>query len=101
MAGCLAIGRYALYDAQSYGSWQTGDHDNAIAIEARTVDDLKRSGLWEVVTPDECVSLALHNGSVAMHPLMGGIPFELGWESLHLYVERVIPALAAATPVAQ
>jgi alkanesulfonate monooxygenase SsuD/methylene tetrahydromethanopterin reductase-like flavin-dependent oxidoreductase (luciferase family) len=95
-----AIGRYALYDAQSYRSWQTGDHDNAIAIEAQTVDDLERSGRWKVVTPEECVSLALHQGSVVLHPLMGGMPFDLGWESLHLYVNEVIPAIAAATPVA-
>ncbi|HZP29011.1 MAG TPA: LLM class flavin-dependent oxidoreductase, partial [Acidimicrobiia bacterium] len=88
-----ALADYALYDAASYNSWQTGDHDNPIAVAAVTVDDLKASGMWAVVTPDECVDLANRCGSVALHPLMGGIPPELGWESLQLFVDRVLPRL--------
>jgi alkanesulfonate monooxygenase SsuD/methylene tetrahydromethanopterin reductase-like flavin-dependent oxidoreductase (luciferase family) len=88
-----AIAPYALYDAQSYGSWQTGDHDNAVAVRADTVDDLKASGMWTVVTPDECVSLAHRAGSALLHPLMGGMPPELGWESLELFVNEVQPRL--------
>jgi alkanesulfonate monooxygenase SsuD/methylene tetrahydromethanopterin reductase-like flavin-dependent oxidoreductase (luciferase family) len=84
---------YALYDATTYSSWQSGGHDNAVALDATSVDDLKASGMWAVVTPDECVELARRNGSVALHPLMGGIPIDLGWESLQLYVDRVMPLL--------
>jgi hypothetical protein len=47
-----------------------------------------------VLTPDECIDLGRRVGSVALHPLMGGIPFDLGWESLQLYVDKVMPALA-------
>jgi hypothetical protein len=49
--------------------------------------------MWQVLTPDECVDLARRTGSVALHPLMGGMPVELGWESLQLYVDRVAPRL--------
>jgi hypothetical protein len=84
---------YALYDATSYNSWQSGPHDNAVALDAGSVDDLKASGMWEVVTPDECVELARRNGAVALHPLMGGIPPELGWESLQLYADQVMPRI--------
>ncbi len=84
---------YALYDATSYSSWQSGAHDNAVALDAGSVDDLKASGMWQVVTPDECVELARRNGSVALHPLMGGVAPELGWESLQLYVDKVQPRL--------
>ena len=66
---------------------------NPVALAATTVEDLKASGMWKVVTPDECVELARTNGSVALHPLMGGMPPELGWESLQLYVDRVLPQL--------
>ena len=58
-----------------------------------TVADLKASGMWEVVTPDQCVELARRYGSVVLHPLMGGMPPELGWESLQLYVDKVLPRL--------
>ena len=92
-----AIGDYAVYDAISYRSWQHGaQHDNAVAVDASTVDDLRATGLWEVVTPDECIELARRNGSVVLHPLMGGIPPEVGWESLQLYVDAVLPALTEA-----
>jgi hypothetical protein len=46
-----------------------------------------------VLTPDECVALARRTGAVSLHPLMGGIPFDLGWESLHLYNDQVKPRL--------
>jgi len=87
------IAPYALYDATSYNSWQSGPHDNAVALDASSVDDLKASGMWQVVTPDECVELANRSGSVALHPLMGGIPPELGWECLELYATKVQPRL--------
>jgi alkanesulfonate monooxygenase SsuD/methylene tetrahydromethanopterin reductase-like flavin-dependent oxidoreductase (luciferase family) len=88
------IGKYALYDATTYSSWQTHDHDNVVALEsATTVDDLIASGMWTVVTPEQAVELGRTHGAVALHPLMGGIPPELGWESLHLFVDKVLPQL--------
>ena len=88
-----AIAPYAVYDVVSYNSWQTGDHDNVAASSATTADALRSSGMWMVVTPDECVDLARRFGSVVLHPLMGGIPPELGWSSLELVADKVLPAL--------
>lgn len=88
------LGPYAVYDAQSYKTWQTGDHDNVVAVGGHSVDDLKASGMWQVLTPDECVALAHRTGAISLHPLMGGIPFELGWESLQTYVDQVQPRLS-------
>ncbi len=88
-----AIAPYAVYDATSYNSWQTGDHDNVAASSATTAEELRHSGMWRVVTPDQCVDLARTFGSVALHPLMGGMPLELGWESLQLYADQVLPRL--------
>lgn len=86
------IGEYALYDATSYASWQTHDHDNVVALDsATTVGDLEASGMWRVVTPEQAVELGRTHGAVALHPLMGGIPPELGWESMQLYVDKVAP----------
>ena len=86
------IGEYAAYDAGSYATWQTGDHDNVAApVGPVTVDSLRASGMWQVVTPDEAVALGRTYGSIALHPLMGGMPPELGWESLELFVDQVQP----------
>jgi alkanesulfonate monooxygenase SsuD/methylene tetrahydromethanopterin reductase-like flavin-dependent oxidoreductase (luciferase family) len=85
------IAPYAVYDVVSYASWQTGDHDNVAASSATTADELRASGMWQVVTPDECVELLQTTGMMALHPLMGGMPPELGWECLQLFVDEVLP----------
>jgi alkanesulfonate monooxygenase SsuD/methylene tetrahydromethanopterin reductase-like flavin-dependent oxidoreductase (luciferase family) len=87
------IAPYAVYDVVSYNSWQTGDHDNVAASAATNADELAASGMWKVVTPEECIDLAREYGSVVLHPLMGGMPPELGWSSLQLVVDKVLPAL--------
>jgi alkanesulfonate monooxygenase SsuD/methylene tetrahydromethanopterin reductase-like flavin-dependent oxidoreductase (luciferase family) len=86
------IGEYAVYDAGSYATWQTGDHDNPVDMGGEvTVGSLQASGMWRVVTPEECVELGRTCGAVALHPLMGGMPPELGWESLELFANKVMP----------
>jgi alkanesulfonate monooxygenase SsuD/methylene tetrahydromethanopterin reductase-like flavin-dependent oxidoreductase (luciferase family) len=92
-AAWAALGPYAVYDAQTYETWQTGDHDNVVAVGGRSIEDLRASGMWQVLTPDECLALARRTGFVSLHPLMGGIPFDLGWASLQLYNDRVRPRL--------
>ena len=89
------IAPHALYDAQTYDSWQTKGQRSAVHVAARTVDDLKRSGVYRVVTPDECFALAEEVGQVLLHPLMGGMAPELGWKSLELFATKVLPRLRA------
>ena len=92
-----AIGPHALFDAQTYAAWQEGQQRSAVDVEgAPSWEDVRASGVYRVVTPDECVALAGEVGSVLLHPLMGGIPPELGWESLELFGRAVLPRLRAA-----
>ena len=81
------IGQNALYDAQAYAGWQPNDQRSSWWVEADDIDDLKQSGQWAVVTPDECVALAREHGNVVLHPLVGGIDPSMGWESLELVHE--------------
>jgi alkanesulfonate monooxygenase SsuD/methylene tetrahydromethanopterin reductase-like flavin-dependent oxidoreductase (luciferase family) len=67
------IGPHALYDAQTYDSWQTPGQRSEVHVAAKTVDDVRASGVYRIVTPDECVALAQQYGRVILHPLMGGI----------------------------
>ncbi len=84
---------HALYDAQTYASWQTPGQRSQMHVDGRTADDLEKSGVYRVVTPDECVALARETGRVILHPLMGGISPELGWEGLRLFAEKVLPRI--------
>ncbi len=84
---------HALYDAQTYASWQTPGQRSQVHVDGRTAEDLRKSGVYRVVTPDECVALAREHGRVILHPLMGGISPELGWEGLRLFAEKVLPRI--------
>ena len=64
---------------------------------AKTVEELRSSGVYRVVTPDECVALAREHGRVILHPLMGGLPPALGWASLELFEQKVLPRLRDGT----
>lgn len=90
------IAPHALYDAQSYHSWQTSDQRSQVHTDAQTLDELQRSGVYKVVTPDECVALARSVGTLVLHPLMGGMPPALGWRGLELFASDVLPQLRAA-----
>jgi alkanesulfonate monooxygenase SsuD/methylene tetrahydromethanopterin reductase-like flavin-dependent oxidoreductase (luciferase family) len=89
------IGPHALHEAQTYGSWQRPGQHSAVTVDDPTsIDSLKASGVYRVLTPDQCVELWNEMGdedTFILHPLMGGIPPKLAWESLHLFEAEVLP----------
>jgi len=87
------VGPYSLYDAQTYAAWQPPGLRSAMHVEARTVDDVRRSSAYRIVTPEECVALARETGRIVLHPLMGGMPPALGWQGLRLFAEKVLPRI--------
>jgi len=91
------LGRYFLHEATTYASWQTPDVHSAVHSRASTVQELRAEGIYEVCTPDQCVERARELGpaaAFALHPLVGGMPIDKGWECLTLYVDKVMPQLA-------
>jgi alkanesulfonate monooxygenase SsuD/methylene tetrahydromethanopterin reductase-like flavin-dependent oxidoreductase (luciferase family) len=88
-------GQQLLYDAQAYVAWQTPGNRSSWRTPAATVDDLRASSNYAIVTPEECVELVRKNGAAALHPLAAGIDPAVGWETLELVVSEVMPALAA------
>ena len=57
---------------------------------------MRKSGVYQVLTPDECVALAEREGRMILHPLMGGLPAKLGWQSIELFTKKVLPRLRPA-----
>jgi alkanesulfonate monooxygenase SsuD/methylene tetrahydromethanopterin reductase-like flavin-dependent oxidoreductase (luciferase family) len=88
------IGAHALYDAQTYASWQYPDQRSSWHVDAADVAGVRSSGQYQVVTPDECVKLAREGGALVLHPLVGGIDPRIGWASLQLVADKVMPQLA-------
>jgi alkanesulfonate monooxygenase SsuD/methylene tetrahydromethanopterin reductase-like flavin-dependent oxidoreductase (luciferase family) len=62
-------------------------------------DALRDSGAYRVYRPAELIDAAKEMISaqpIMFHPLCGGIRPELGWQSLNLFVDEVMPALREA-----
>jgi hypothetical protein len=61
---------------------------------ASTVDELRAEGLYQVLTPEQAIERGTSKGSINLHPLVGGMPIDAGWESLRLYCEQVLPKVS-------
>jgi hypothetical protein len=98
-AAWKVIGPHALHESNSYATWAAArGGGNYQATE--DADVLRQSGAYAVMTPGEVVSLAKQidagdpRGRLVFHPMMGGMPFALGQESLDLVVDEVMPQFA-------
>jgi alkanesulfonate monooxygenase SsuD/methylene tetrahydromethanopterin reductase-like flavin-dependent oxidoreductase (luciferase family) len=92
------LGQYFLHEASTYASWQTPDIHSAVHSHAKSVDDLRAEGIYQVLAPDEVVERLRGEGEAAacnLHPLVGGMPIDEGWECLRLYVEQVLPEVSS------
>jgi hypothetical protein len=85
------LGKHFLHEATTYASWQTPDIRSAVHSHATTAEELRAEGIYQVLTPDECVARATETGAVNLHPLVGGMPLDAGWECMSLYCEQVLP----------
>jgi len=91
-----AIAPYALHEANAYGAWATAAGVATGYSSAADADQLRASGQYHVVTPDALVADLTAKGPFAfvlLHPMLGGIPPALAWESLHLIEHEVLPRL--------
>jgi alkanesulfonate monooxygenase SsuD/methylene tetrahydromethanopterin reductase-like flavin-dependent oxidoreductase (luciferase family) len=91
---------HARHNANEYSKMAAETATTSTFVPANpndSLDDLKKRASTWVVTPDECIelaeSLAEHGGSFQFVPLLGGLAPELGWSSLRLFADEVMPEL--------
>jgi hypothetical protein len=93
-----ALAPHLLHDAQSYASWQLPQQlQSVVHSDATTLDALRSGSVYRVLTPEQCVERGRAQGAFAtfvLFPLCGGTPPALGWESVRLYAEEVLPQLS-------
>ena len=85
---------FFLHEINAYGAWQAQDDVASPFHTSAGVDELRETGRYRVVTPEEYVE-ELRSAPVPFaffHPMCGGIPPELAWSSLRLFEHQVIPA---------
>jgi alkanesulfonate monooxygenase SsuD/methylene tetrahydromethanopterin reductase-like flavin-dependent oxidoreductase (luciferase family) len=91
------IGEHLLYEARVYSSWQPATQQSStVHSRATTAAELRREGLYRVLTPEQCRERAAAQGPYAafvLYPLCGGTKPELAWESVRLYADEVLAKL--------
>jgi alkanesulfonate monooxygenase SsuD/methylene tetrahydromethanopterin reductase-like flavin-dependent oxidoreductase (luciferase family) len=87
------IGDYLLYDATAYGAWRHPNRRAYAESAAGDLDSLRAEGKYRILTPEQAVDVIEETGSLHLAPLTGGVPSELGWQSLRLFEEHVKPRL--------
>jgi alkanesulfonate monooxygenase SsuD/methylene tetrahydromethanopterin reductase-like flavin-dependent oxidoreductase (luciferase family) len=98
-AGWEAIAPYAMHESTAYGEWiAAGGPGTASAVYQvpESVEALRATGQYRVLTPAQYVDELRAKGDFGMavlHPMMGGIPPKLAWESLRLLETEVLPEL--------
>jgi alkanesulfonate monooxygenase SsuD/methylene tetrahydromethanopterin reductase-like flavin-dependent oxidoreductase (luciferase family) len=91
------VGHHLLHEAQRYQSWQTPDVHSAVSSHASTVDELRAEAIYQILSPNQAIEKAKAEGDFAtmvLHPMCGGMPVDKAWDTVNLYVEKVLPALA-------
>jgi len=87
---------FFLHEVNAYGAWQVGDDVAGGFRPVADADELRATGQYRVLTPDEMVAeLKAAPFPFAMfHPLCGGMPIDLAWSSLRLFEHEVMPAFS-------
>jgi hypothetical protein len=85
-----------MYDNNQYASYSA-----SVSGGIRPVTDaneLRRQGIYRVVTPDECIDIARAEDRLIFKPLVGGMDPDIGWEGLKLVADKVLPKLHRDLP---
>jgi len=90
-ASWKAIGEHLLYDATSYAAWRHPNRRAYAESSANTIEELIAEEKYRILTPEQAIQVVQDTGSFHLAPLTGGVPVELGWQSLRLYEEKVLP----------
>jgi alkanesulfonate monooxygenase SsuD/methylene tetrahydromethanopterin reductase-like flavin-dependent oxidoreductase (luciferase family) len=89
------LGEHILWEAVTYGAWTTEALSMMHIPGAETIDDVRASGKYRFLTPDQLLAEAQDPdyGPMVFHPLVGGMPIDEAWKSVQLLTDRVIPHL--------
>ncbi len=89
---------YLCHELNSYAEWTA--QLSGEAFTPLTPEAVRATGLYPILTPEQAIEYARErgaDGNITLHPLCGGMPPELGWESLHLFASEVLPAIRQMT----
>lgn len=91
------LGPCFLREMQEYSSWKVDGVPRPSEDDVKTVDDVRQSGRFNILTPAAARDLLASGkaGNAVLHPLAGGVPIDAAWTSLRLFVEQVLQPVRA------
>jgi alkanesulfonate monooxygenase SsuD/methylene tetrahydromethanopterin reductase-like flavin-dependent oxidoreductase (luciferase family) len=80
--------------ARTYAEWSSDSENSANPFHGLDNEAaIRASGFYQVMTPDACITLAQQQ-PVGLVPLIGGLSPKVGWKSLELFCDKVLPYVA-------
>jgi len=88
---------HILHYCRSYAEFTDGASSSSPFEGMTNMEAIEKSGLFYVVTPEQCAKMALEaqkmQGRYSIAPLIGGLSPKVGWKSLELLVDKVLPLM--------
>jgi len=94
--GWRELGPHLLHYMRSYAKWSASAESSTSPLHGMdSLEKIRAAGLTSVVTPDEAVEIGRVR-AIGLQPLIGGLHPDLGWKSLELFVNKVLPRIKDA-----
>jgi alkanesulfonate monooxygenase SsuD/methylene tetrahydromethanopterin reductase-like flavin-dependent oxidoreductase (luciferase family) len=88
------IERHALHETNSYAEWLREGKSSGPFVPA-DASTIQANPGYRVLTPDQCIEFLRDEAPdlLVFHPLLAGLNPDLGWSSLELFADRVLPSI--------
>ncbi len=90
------LGPYLLKESQQYSSWRRTGVDRVFSNTSDSIDALKATGVYEILTPDQALArirAATQDYMPIVQPLTGGLPLDRAWRCMELFADKVLKRL--------
>ena len=95
------VAPHVMHVAKSYAEWTEGATSSSPYAGMDNIEALKKSGLYQVLTPDEAVKLAEEmdkiGADLTIAPVIGGLAPKIGWENIEMFLTKVLPRVRKST----
>jgi alkanesulfonate monooxygenase SsuD/methylene tetrahydromethanopterin reductase-like flavin-dependent oxidoreductase (luciferase family) len=90
------LGPYFLKESQQYSSWRRTGVDRVFSNASDSIDALRATGVYEILTPDDALArirAATADYMPIVQPLTGGLPLDRAWRCIELFGDKVLKGL--------
>jgi alkanesulfonate monooxygenase SsuD/methylene tetrahydromethanopterin reductase-like flavin-dependent oxidoreductase (luciferase family) len=94
--GWAELGPHLLQYMRSYAKWSSDPRTSTSPLHGLdTIEKIRAANVVKVVTPDQAIEIG-RKGAIGLQPLIGGLHPDLGWKSLEMFVDKVLPQVRDA-----